>query len=83
MIDILDTIKNNAIVTIKCPESISNDIKQLLESCDKVKEHKVLSIIENKAKDLENDVSIEDLQTVNHLEAFITYVKDNLEINDL
>ena len=83
LINILGAIKNNAIVTIKCPESISNDIKQLLESCDNVKEHKVLSIIENKAKDLENDISIEDLQTVNHLEAFITYVKDNLEINDL
>ena len=32
---------------------------------------------------VENDISIEDLQTVNHLEAFVTYVKDNLEINDL
>ena len=83
LVNILSSIKNNAIVTIKCPESISNDIKQLLESCDNIKEHKVLSIIENKTKDSENSISIEDLQTVNHLEAFVTYVKDNLEVNDL
>lgn len=80
--DKLKKIDDNAILSIKAPEAIVSDVKEILDNNPLVKEFKVISIISKKdSEELKNQ--IDDLNCVNHLEAFITYVKDNLTVNEL
>ena len=77
----MDKIKDNAILTIKCPEAITDEARRIISEYPKIKESKVISIIDRTKKADQNNIV--DIQTVNHLEAFVTYIKDNLTINDL
>lgn len=78
----LSKIKNNAIISIKCSEILVKDVKQTLSENEKVKEFKVIGAIDRKQSEELKD-SVEELNFVNHLEAFVTYVKDNVALNDL
>ena len=76
------TLKNNAVLTIKCPEEYVKDIRELLQQDSRVKEFKIISVIQNNKKEaIENEVNV--FEMVNHLDAFVTYVKDNLEPSDI
>lgn len=75
-------LKNNAVLTVKCPEHLVSEVRESLYNSNNVKEFKIISIIDNKTKSKEeNDVNV--FEMVNHLDAFITYVKDNLEPSDI
>ena len=80
--DKLKKINDNAIISIKCPEILVKDVKQTLSENEKVKEFKVIGAIDRKQSEELKD-SVEELNFVNHLEAFVTYVKDNIALNDL
>ena len=59
-----------------------SEVRDSLYNSNNVKEFKIISIIDNKTKHKEeNDVNV--FEMVNHLDAFITYVKDNLEPSDI
>lgn len=80
--DILIKIKPNAILTVKCPESIVSEARSILQLETKVKESKVISIISKKDSNELKD-SVEELNCINHLDAFVTYIKDNMSLSEL
>lgn len=76
----IQQVKDNAIVTIKAPEDIVADIRALLVAEPRIKEYRVVSVPVK--KELENGKDETVIQSVNHLEQFVTYIKDNLELTD-
>lgn len=76
-------IKNNAVLTVKVPENISKDVKQLIEGYNNVK---ISRVVATHTSTINNDSNLENgvqLETVNHLESFIQYIKENLDINNI
>lgn len=76
-------IKNNAIVTIKTPENLVQQVKELLENYSSiVKEYRVVAL-PNKTKvgDEENGEVV--IESINHLDEFITFVKDTIEMTPM
>lgn len=76
----IQQVKDNAIVTIKAPEDIVADIRALLVAEPRIKEYRVVSVPVK--KELENGKDETVIQSVNHLEQFVTYIKENLELTD-
>lgn len=77
----LKNLKTNSVVTIKAPEVIVPEIKKHLENSANVVESKVISTIV-KSENIKDSNEI-SLNCINHLESFVTYIKENLEMNDL
>lgn len=75
-------LKDNAILTVKCPEHLVSDVRQQLYDNPKVKEFKIISVIDN-SKNVSEQIEVNVFEMVNHLDSFITYVKDNLDPNDI
>ena len=74
--------KSNAVLTVKVPENIAMEAKNLIESYSNIKASRVTSVpIKNNSNE-ENRDEIH-LETMNHLDAFIHYIKENLEVNNI
>lgn len=74
----MSQIKDNSVVTIKVPESLLIYTRDRLAQSANVKESRVICVPEVTTDDpriLEND-----LQVVNHLEEFVKFVRDNMEV---
>lgn len=81
LINNISKVKNNCVVTIKAPEGCVKDIRTFIEENDKIKEFRVVTI-PNKNN---NEVTAEEIiiESVNHLDQFVTYVKENLPVTDI
>ena len=78
--NIIDTIKQHSILSIKCIESLVAELKQRLDRCSKIEEYKVITIIENKE---ENQEDIKILLSKDHLNQFKEYILDHLGNSDI
>jgi DNA repair exonuclease SbcCD nuclease subunit len=77
----ISKLKNNSVVTIKAPEAYVKDIRTIIEECDKIKEFRVVSIPN---KDVLQGLTEQiEIETVNHLDQFVSYVRSNLPVTDL
>ena len=74
-------IKNNSVVTIKVPEDSVADIKKLIAENDKIIEYRIICV-PNKL-DSNNQKENVVIESVNHLDQFVQYIKDNLEMTDI
>ena len=74
-----ELLKDNAVISIKCPLDKVNNVKELLNSYPNVIEYRVLTEL-NDVKEVEEDEY--DL-SLNHLEEFINYCVDKLGDSDL
>jgi hypothetical protein len=80
--DFLSKLKDNAIISLKVPQTIVSEVKIKISECLKVKESRVIGIIETGG----NENELEDtavLETVNHLDEFIKFIQANLDCSDL
>ena len=80
-----NVVKDNSIVTIKAIESICEDVRLLLSTngvaVSKIKEYRVISKHINQDSDTMVDETI--IESVNHLDEFVTFIKNNLEITPM
>ena len=75
----VDGMKDNAIVTVKSPENLISEVRQLLEDhCDKVKEFRVIAIPNRQLSEDGRDETV--IESVNHLEEFVTFVKNSIDM---
>ena len=77
----LYNIKRNAVVTLKAPESIVSDVKGALSEDERVDEYRVVSIPDKILDEDGKDETV--IESVNHLEEFVNFVKDNMEITTI
>ena len=78
----MNKIQTNSVVTIKAPEDLIPEVKQLLNENTNIVEHRVLMIPKVVGDSSEDTTSVE-LNSINHLEQFITYIKDTMDMSDL
>lgn len=78
----LYSLKNNAVVSIKCVEALTNEVKKFIETSNNVVTSRVLLI---KTLAESGEQTIEDLidNTTNHITKFINFVKENLENSEI
>ena len=77
----LYNIKRNAVVTLKAPERIVSDVKGALSEDERVVEYRVVSIPDKILDEDGKDETV--IESVNHLEDFVNFVKDNMEITTI
>ena len=75
-------IGSYAVVTVKAPENIALEIKKTLESNGNIIASRVISV-PDKEKEIEEEVKETQLETMNHLDTFIHYIKENVGISDI
>ena len=75
---------SNVVMTVKCPENIVNDIKQIIDKIPgHVKESRVIAIFDN-SQNINNGINsdeVKELQCVNHIDQFIQYIRENCEMS--
>lgn len=77
----LQKLKNNAVITVKAPEDIVSEVKNLIKNCPNIKASRVIALpLKNNFEDKEENIHLENM---NYLDSFIHYIKENLEINDV
>ena len=75
-------LKNNAVLTVKVPENIALEVKNLIETYPSIKASRVTSIpLKNKEDNLNDEII--KLETMNHLDSFIYYIKENMEVTNI
>lgn len=73
-LQIINTLKNNAVVSFKCNERYADKLKNLLKESNKVVEYRI-----NVVGDLkEIDIDSEDL-SIDHLSKFVEFCKEKIE----
>ena len=78
----LSRLKDNAIISLKVPQTIVSEVKMKISECPKVKESRVISIIETGGNENESeDMAV--LETVNHLDEFVKFIQAALDYSDL
>ena len=78
----ISRLKNNSIVTIKVPESLLLYTRKHLSEQENVKEYRVVCVPElNNTQGTETTEA--ELHVVNHLEEFVKFVQDNMEITTI
>ena len=82
-------MKNNIVMTVKAYENVVSELREYIELTPQVKnkivEYRIISI-PNKdinTNALNERLESNELNSINHLEQFVTYVKDNLELSDI
>jgi DNA repair exonuclease SbcCD nuclease subunit len=75
----LDQLKNNAVLSIKCEQSLVEAVKQKIDSCDNIIESRVILVRQYE----ESTESTELDLTVDHLARFIECCKTNIENSTL
>lgn len=72
--------KNHAIVSIKCPESISKEVSESLQNNSHVEEFRMISV-----PDLINSSQVieEEFTGIDHIDQFKKYVKEQLDNTDI
>jgi DNA repair exonuclease SbcCD nuclease subunit len=75
----LDQLKNNAVLSIKCEQSLVEAVKQKIDSCDNIIESRVILVRQYE----ESSESTELDLTVDHLARFIECCKTNIENSTL
>ena len=75
-------IGSHAVMTVKAPESIAVEAKKILESRGNIVASRVISV-PNKEKEIEEEVEGIQLETMNHLDTFIHYIKENIGVSDI
>ena len=73
-------IGSDAVMTVKVPESFAVEAKKLLEFKDNIIASRVISIPDEKKEN--TDVEEIQLETMNHLDAFIHYIKENVGVSE-
>jgi DNA repair exonuclease SbcCD nuclease subunit len=76
-------IKDNAIMSIKAPQSIISVVKQILESNEKIKEYRVITLPEVISDSGESLPNTDVIEAVNHLDEFIKFVKENMDFTEV
>lgn len=79
----LNVLKDNSVITVRAPENIVDEVREILtQNSNKIKEFRVITMVN---RDSQNNQEGEDLalETVNHLDEFIKFVNENLEVTDL
>ena len=76
---LIDSIKDNSIVSVKLPQEYVAEAKNILNTTDKVKDFRVVSTV----KKVENAEEVEQLEMVNHLDEFVKFVRENIEVSNL
>ena len=66
---------------MKSPESIVSDIKNILSEDERVVEYRVVSVPDKILDEDGKDETV--IESVNHLEEFVNFVKDNMEITTI
>ena len=74
-------IGSNAVVTVKVPENIAIEAKRILESRDNIIASRVISIPMGEKEGA--DVEEIQLETMNHLDAFTHYIKENVGVSEI
>ena len=75
-------IKDNSIMSIKAPQSIVAEVKQILESNVKIKEYRVITLPELVSTEDNAGPNTEVIESVNHLDEFIKFVKENMDYTE-
>lgn len=76
----LDQLKNNAVLSVKCEQSLVDSVKQKIATLDNIVEHRI--IITKKYEEVSTD-SVELDLTVDHLTRFVDCCKANIEYSKL
>ena len=71
----LNILKDNAVLTIKAPEQITSEVREILLKNNKVKDFRVVSIVGRESKQEE-----QKLESVNHLDEFVNFIRNNMEV---
>jgi hypothetical protein len=75
-------INDNAIMSIKAPQSLVAEVKQILESNVKIKEYRVITLPELVSAEDTIGPNTEVIESVNHLDEFIKFVKENMDYTE-
>lgn len=73
---ILEIIKTNAVLSIKCQDMLVNELRNSLEGCSKVKDYRIVTIPTE--VEVETD-RIQELTAVDHIKQFKEYILSKLE----
>lgn len=71
-------LKTNAIVSLKCGESILQSVKEELDKCKKVVEYRVISVIDRNDEEVGKIDDFSSIISSDHLKQFNDYVIDKL-----
>ena len=71
----LDNLKDNAVVTVKCLETLEDKVKEKLESNSKICEYRLLIYRNGVEVEVESTTVLSD---VNHLEQFSSFILENM-----
>ncbi len=75
----LDQLKNNAVLSIKCEQSLVEAVKQKIDSCDNIIESRVILVRQYEESSEADELDL----TVDHLARFIECCKTNIENSTL
>lgn len=75
---VLTTLKNNAIITLKCEESLLQKARDIISNQSNIVEHRIVSY---KDQNIETDVKQEklELNTVDHLAQFYSFILEKID----
>lgn len=77
---VLEELKENAVLTIKCPEKISGELRKKLEEDKRIAEYRMISVVETTEAPQEN-ATIE-INSIDHLKQFQEYIISQLGNSD-
>lgn len=77
--NMVNDIKQNAVISIKCEEQLKSYVDDCIKNCNKVIEYRITLIYKNTDC---AEVNIKDLQ-IDHLQEFKNYLLDNYEHSDI
>lgn len=72
---LIGKLKNHSVVSVKCPEHLVPKLKEELESCEKIEEYRVVTVIEEAEAPKED---IKELLSADHLSQFREYILEKL-----
>lgn len=72
--------KYNLVLSVKCINKLTSDVRQFLEQCEKVVTFRMISVVENEA---EVEDTIQELTDTDYIEQFTNFVTSVLGVNDI
>ena len=75
-------LNSNMVLSIKMPEHLVSEAREILENSSNVKEFRLISVPHN-TEDNSTNNNDNTIESVNHLEEFINFINENFEVTDI